>query len=49
VEPLGLLTAAGLSLLAVGWVLTVERRRPRRRATDPALRHRIAALLDRTP
>jgi hypothetical protein len=49
VDTLGLLAAIGLSLVAVGFVLGGERRRLRRRATDPRTRHRIASLIDRTP
>jgi O-antigen ligase len=48
-SPVGLLVAIGLAVLAVASVATAEWRRPRRRATDPRIRHRIASLLDRTP
>ncbi|HEU5151225.1 MAG TPA: hypothetical protein VFU19_12045 [Iamia sp.] len=48
-DAVGLVLAACLSLFAVGGFLVAEWRRPRRRATDPALRHRVSSLLDRTP
>lgn len=46
---LSLIVALALISAAVAALLVGERGRPRRRATDPRTRDRIASLLDRTP